>query len=319
MPTTCRRGSASPTRPAIGRTVIRASGGLYFDRIPLRATSNALQRDGTKYQTAQLRSDRLARRPFQPSCRRFRRTPDRDDDDQPRDRGWPQRTGLRRSGPRDRTTAGRHRRLQLRARTRHHHVAQRERADADRRAGCRARHPEPRPAQSELRQHQSIRCARRFVVRRPDCVVDDSLHTAGDALACPHSFERDRRRRQRVLPARRRTTSTSSATRDRRTTISATGIVVSGTFGDGASARLRRALGGVQIGYVFSHGRRCRSTSSPAAIGTTTRRSTIGRKASGGTRRVSRASRTSPRTAGRRRSIFACRVRSASATGGGSI
>lgn len=37
-----------------GRTVVRASGGLYFDRIPLRATSNALQRDGTKYQVAVL-------------------------------------------------------------------------------------------------------------------------------------------------------------------------------------------------------------------------------------------------------------------------
>jgi hypothetical protein len=40
--------------PGDGRTVIRASAGLYFDRIPLRATSNALQRDGTKYQVAQL-------------------------------------------------------------------------------------------------------------------------------------------------------------------------------------------------------------------------------------------------------------------------
>lgn len=40
--------------PGDGRTVIRASGGLYFDRIPLRATSNALQRDGSKYQTAVL-------------------------------------------------------------------------------------------------------------------------------------------------------------------------------------------------------------------------------------------------------------------------
>jgi hypothetical protein len=37
-----------------GKTVIRASGGLYFDRIPLRATSNAIQRDGTRYQTAVL-------------------------------------------------------------------------------------------------------------------------------------------------------------------------------------------------------------------------------------------------------------------------
>ena len=36
------------------QTVIRASGGLYFDRIPLRATSNALQRDGVNYKVAVL-------------------------------------------------------------------------------------------------------------------------------------------------------------------------------------------------------------------------------------------------------------------------
>ena len=40
--------------PGDGKTVYRASAGLYFDRIPLRATSNAIQRDGTKYQTAVL-------------------------------------------------------------------------------------------------------------------------------------------------------------------------------------------------------------------------------------------------------------------------
>jgi carboxypeptidase family protein/TonB-dependent receptor-like protein len=40
--------------PGDGRTVVRASAGAYFDRIPLRATSNALQRDGSKYQVAQL-------------------------------------------------------------------------------------------------------------------------------------------------------------------------------------------------------------------------------------------------------------------------
>lgn len=40
--------------PGDRRTVIRAGIGLYFDRIPLRATSNALQRDGTKYRTAVL-------------------------------------------------------------------------------------------------------------------------------------------------------------------------------------------------------------------------------------------------------------------------
>lgn len=40
--------------PGDGRTVLRASGGLYFDRIPLRALSNALQRDGVKYRVAVL-------------------------------------------------------------------------------------------------------------------------------------------------------------------------------------------------------------------------------------------------------------------------
>jgi hypothetical protein len=40
--------------PGDRKTAIRASYGLYYDRIPLRATSNALQRDGTKFIVAQL-------------------------------------------------------------------------------------------------------------------------------------------------------------------------------------------------------------------------------------------------------------------------
>lgn len=36
------------------KTVIRAGYGIYYDRIPLRATSNALQRDGSKYIVVQL-------------------------------------------------------------------------------------------------------------------------------------------------------------------------------------------------------------------------------------------------------------------------
>jgi hypothetical protein len=40
--------------PGDHKTVIRASYGIYFDRIPLRATSNALQRDGSKYIVVQL-------------------------------------------------------------------------------------------------------------------------------------------------------------------------------------------------------------------------------------------------------------------------
>ena len=40
--------------PGNRKTVIRASYGLYYDRVPLRATSNALQRDGSKYLVVQL-------------------------------------------------------------------------------------------------------------------------------------------------------------------------------------------------------------------------------------------------------------------------
>ena len=39
--------------PGDRKTVIRAGYGIYFERIPLRATSNALQRDGSKYRVAQ--------------------------------------------------------------------------------------------------------------------------------------------------------------------------------------------------------------------------------------------------------------------------
>ena len=40
--------------PGDGRTVFRAGGGLYYDRIPLRAVSNALQRNGADYRVALL-------------------------------------------------------------------------------------------------------------------------------------------------------------------------------------------------------------------------------------------------------------------------
>ncbi|HKB65464.1 MAG TPA: TonB-dependent receptor [Pyrinomonadaceae bacterium] len=40
--------------PGDRKTVVRASFGIYYDRIPLRATSNALQRNGSKYVVVQL-------------------------------------------------------------------------------------------------------------------------------------------------------------------------------------------------------------------------------------------------------------------------
>jgi hypothetical protein len=40
--------------PGGGRTVVRGTFGVFYDRVPLRAISNALQRDGTKYRVAVL-------------------------------------------------------------------------------------------------------------------------------------------------------------------------------------------------------------------------------------------------------------------------
>ena len=45
--------------PGDRKTVIRTSLGLYYDRVPLRATSNALQRDGSKFIVAQLSPTQL--------------------------------------------------------------------------------------------------------------------------------------------------------------------------------------------------------------------------------------------------------------------
>lgn len=45
--------------PGDRKTVIRANFGLYFDRVPLRATSNALQRDGSKYLVVQFSPTQL--------------------------------------------------------------------------------------------------------------------------------------------------------------------------------------------------------------------------------------------------------------------
>jgi len=42
------------------KTVVRAAWGIYFDRIPLRATSNALQRDGAKYKVAVVSADQTS-------------------------------------------------------------------------------------------------------------------------------------------------------------------------------------------------------------------------------------------------------------------
>jgi hypothetical protein len=42
--------------PGDHQTVVRAGFGIYYDRIPLRATSNAIQRDGTKYLVRAIRA-----------------------------------------------------------------------------------------------------------------------------------------------------------------------------------------------------------------------------------------------------------------------
>ncbi|HEX8847481.1 MAG TPA: carboxypeptidase regulatory-like domain-containing protein [Pyrinomonadaceae bacterium] len=53
--------------PGDRKTVVRASFGIYFDRVPLRATSNALQRDGSKYIVVQFSAPTQAGAPVFPS------------------------------------------------------------------------------------------------------------------------------------------------------------------------------------------------------------------------------------------------------------
>ena len=50
--------------PSGRNTVVRANYGLFYDRIPLRATSNALQRDGTRYRVALLSFGQVGAPPF---------------------------------------------------------------------------------------------------------------------------------------------------------------------------------------------------------------------------------------------------------------
>ncbi len=140
--------------PGDGRTVIRANAGIYFDRIPLRATSNAIQRDGTHYQTAVLSFGQLAA-PAWPgvlnsfpagvlvSITNINPAIQNQRNDQvgvqvERALGSPLVDASR---------------LHARSRSRHHHVAQRERPDADAGAGGRRRHCQSRPSRSALRQH----------------------------------------------------------------------------------------------------------------------------------------------------------------------
>ena len=57
--------------PRGGRTVLRASAGLYYDRIPLRSVSNALQRDGINYQVALVTFGETSAPPFPQVLNRF--------------------------------------------------------------------------------------------------------------------------------------------------------------------------------------------------------------------------------------------------------
>ncbi len=187
--------------PGDGRTVYRASGGLYFDRIPLRATSNAIQRDGTKYQTAVL-SFGQAGAPVWPAVLpsfppgvlvsisninpNVQNQYNRAGGGAGRARPW-----LRTLG------AGR---LFLRSRPRHSHVAQRQRADADGSAGRPSGRAEPREAEPCVRQHQPVRRARRRLVQRIDGVARITTRAMGRRSRVLHAVQGGRRCGQRFLP-----------------------------------------------------------------------------------------------------------------------
>ena len=171
--------------PGDRQTVVRASGGLYFDRIPLRATSNALQRDGINYKVAVLSFGQAGAPLFPDVLPSF--PPDLVTAITTIDPAYPERPqrAVRPAGRAgDRRHAVGDRRLLLSARTRHHHVAQHQRADAHGGTGRRARSAEPGPAQPELREHQPVRVDWRLVVQRPDVVARDRVRRPGDGAAC---------------------------------------------------------------------------------------------------------------------------------------
>ena len=209
--------------PGDQQMVVRASGGLYFDRIPLRATSNALQRDGINYKVAVLSFGQAGTALFPdvlPSFPSNLVTAITSIDPHIQD-GYSEQFGLQ-------IEAGfgghrlRDRRLFLFTRARHHHVAQHQRRRSRPRRPPRLEYrtwagPTRTSGTSTSTSLSATRGStasrsRWGPVRRP-----------GAAHASP-----TRCRRRSTMPAmrsfkRRRTISTSLATRDRRTTISGTG------------------------------------------------------------------------------------------------
>ena len=173
--------------PGAGRTVVRASAGVYFDRIPLRATSNALQRDGSKYKMAVLVA-------------------------------WPGGHSCVSGGPAGISGGGAASRSPTSTRTSRPAATSRRRCSSSARSGSHlsatvgysylrghgiimsrnvnvptltaaqaavAGHPESRPAQPELRQHQPVRVDRRLVVRWPDACRWRRAPRRGAVSACP--------------------------------------------------------------------------------------------------------------------------------------
>ena len=241
--------------PGEGKTVVRASGGLYFDRIPLRATSNALQRDGSKYQVAQLSFGQPGA-PVWPSvaARRFRRTcslQSRRSIPTSRMDG-PSRPAIeieRAIGHRMSASVGY---SYLRGR-RDHHVPQRQRADADRGAkptrwACRisaGRIPTSATSAStdSIGDSWSNGLTLSLLTRsapwgraRVSYTFSKSLDDAGNA------FFQTPQDNANVLGDK------GPSDNDQRHR-----VVLSGTFGDGTSTAIRRALLGMQIGYVFAY------------------------------------------------------------------
>jgi hypothetical protein len=240
--------------PGNGRTVIRASGGVYFDRIPLRATSNALQRDGTKYQVAQLSFGQAgapvwpAVLPSFPSGVLVSITninPGIQD-------GRSEQAGVEieraLSGGVSATVGYSH--LRGHEIVMSHNVNVPTLTAAQANALGIANLGRPNPNFGNISQYDSLGdswfhgLTIALLTRsapwgraRLSYTLSDSLDDAGNA------FFQTPQDNANILGDK------GPSDNDQRHR-----VVVSGTFGDGTSAAIRRALGGVQISYVFSYG-----------------------------------------------------------------
>ncbi len=176
--------------PGDRKTVIRASYGLYYDRLPLRATSNALQRDGSKYLVVQLSPTQVGAPVFpnvlsiQPSALPTKPNITRIDPNIEVSYSQQANLQIERELPWDAVVSVGY--LHLRAK----HVILSRNANAPT-VPAVSRHTEPRPSRSKLGQHFAVRELGKFLLRRHGRFTEQTCLALGHHASFVHAFEDD--------------------------------------------------------------------------------------------------------------------------------